>query len=792
MTLQLLTQRTKKSTLLSLCLWLWAGVALAQTGTVKGTIQTSDGKPAAYVNVTLAGIGKGNATDAAGVYEIRKVPVGTHQLQASLVGFSPVVLTVDVKNGETTVANVVLNESSDQLDEVQITARRDGYKVDKTSSTLRLQTPLIETPQNIQVVSRQLLADQQAFDMLENVSRNVSGVQRYEHWDNYALIHMRGAQVTAFRNGMNVAMPFGPLAEDMSMVERIEFVKGPAGFMVSNGEPSGLYNVVTKKPTGINKGEASMVLGSFQTLRTALDLDGKLSKNGKLLYRLNVMGQTKGSHRKFEYNDRYSIVPVLKYQINDQTSVTVEYTHQFSKMGVIGSNYAFSGQGYADLPIDFTTAEANLDPTRIHDNSVMVNLQHQINDRWKFNGQLAYFHFKQIGQSLWPWSVAANGDMQRGLSIWDALGKGRMGQFFVTGTETTGAIEHNILAGLDIVDKDTYADWNQGAAFGGTFNIYKPVYGTVATADLPVWDRSKSIEERGVHYNQAYTALYLQDQLGFWNNRVRLTVAGRYTSAQDIDPYSGNTDKNKLTPRLGLSASLAPNMSVYAVYDKTFLPNAGVDYQGNTFDPVMGTNHEIGFKRDWMDGRWNTTVAAYKIIKSNVLVTDTEHPDPNTGQYVFSKQVGETTSKGIELDVRGELVRNLELVLNYALTDARVTKDTESKNLGRISGASRHINNAWLNYRFSQGTLQGVRLSLGYQWQVDRTSWYVFDGSVQELPNYFRLDGAIGWSNQNFNVGLNVNNLLDDYLFSGSPYINYYNWQTEPRMNFRLNVGYKF
>lgn len=80
-------------------------------------------------------------------------------------------------------------------------------------------------------------------------------LQTLEHWDN---INMRGSQVTAFRNGMNVKMPWGTLAEDMSMVERIEFVKGPAGFMMGNGDPSGFYNVVTKKPTGVNKGEATL------------------------------------------------------------------------------------------------------------------------------------------------------------------------------------------------------------------------------------------------------------------------------------------------------------------------------------------------------------------------------------------------------------------------------------------------------------------------------------------------------------------------------------------------------
>ena len=119
--------------------------------------------------------------------------------------------------------------------------------------------------------------------MLEGVTRNVSGATKIEHWDNYARITMRGSNVGAFRNGMNVSTAWGPFTEDMSMVERIEFVKGPAGFMLANGDPSGFYNVVTKKPSGRNKGEVGISLGSFDLYRATADLDGKLIQRWKII-----------------------------------------------------------------------------------------------------------------------------------------------------------------------------------------------------------------------------------------------------------------------------------------------------------------------------------------------------------------------------------------------------------------------------------------------------------------------------------------------------------------------------
>src|SRR5690606_32344316 len=241
------------------------------------------------------------------------------------------------------------------------------------SHSLRLKGPLIEVPQNIQVITADVIGSQQAIDMLENVSRNVSGAQMIEHWGNFARVNMRGFKIPAFRNGMNVDLPWGPLVEDMSIVERIEFVKGPAGFMLSSGEPGGLYNVVTKKPTTRQHNEATLMAGSYNTLRSTVDIGGKLNKEGSVLYRLNLMGLTKGSHRDYEYNNRYTIAPSLSYQLTDQTTLTAEYIYQYSQMSLVGAAYVFSANGFADLPRDFTLAEPNIDPTDLSEHNVFLN-----------------------------------------------------------------------------------------------------------------------------------------------------------------------------------------------------------------------------------------------------------------------------------------------------------------------------------------------------------------------------------------------------------------------------------
>ena len=223
------------------------------------------------------------------------------------------------------------------------------------------------------------------------------------------------------------------------------------------------------------------------------------------------------------------------------------------------------------------------------------------------------------------------------------------------------------------------------------------------------------------------------------------------------------------------------------------MENYGQDWQGKSFDPVTGGNIELGFKRDWLNGRWNSTLSVYQITRENVLTADTEHPNPSGGYY--SRESGQQKTKGLEIDVKGQLVRNLDVIVNYAFTEARITKDSDPDNVGnQVAGSSKHVQNAWLNYRLDKGVLSGLGLSLGYQFQADRSPWYVFDKSEQSLPDYFRVDGGISYRKDNISFNLVVNNIFNKYLYSGAPYDwgGFYYWQAEPGTNMRFTVGYKF
>lgn len=776
----------------------------AQTnGSVSGTIKTSDDNPADFVHVALKGTSKGAVADKNGKFRIVNVSPGSYTLSASFVGLEKQEKVIEVKAGEETIVDLTLKENSQQLQEIIISGSKENYKADQPSPTLRLNSPLIETPQNIQIVTQDVLRDQQVISMSDGLVRNVSGAVRLEHWgDLYTNITARGSQIQAFRNGFNVVSSYwGPLTEDMSFVDHIEFVKGPAGFMLSNGDPSGLYNVVTKKPTGISRGEVSFTLGSFDLYRTSLDLDGKLDKDSKFLYRLNLSGQNKKSHRANEFNNRYVIAPVLSYQLDEKTKLTAEYTLQIANMSDVGSYYVFSTEGFETLPLDFTQLPAGMPQTKIKDHSFYLGLQHEFNDRWKITGQVSRFNYMQQGSSLWPALVNPDGTMIRAVSSWEAKSAMTMGQVFINGDVTTGSVRHRILGGIDMANKEYFADWGQYHeldSLGAEFDTNAPYYGTPVNG-YPDFDYSTPLEQRaqaiGGLMDQRYTGLYVQDELGFMNNRIRLTLAGRYTNVKQSEWGEGSKSAERFTPRIGISVSLDKQTSVYGLYDQAFIPQAGTLTNGDDVKPITGNNMELGIKRNWFDGKWNSTFTVYNILKENELTADPNSP-PASG---LSIELGQKRSKGVEFDVRGTIISGLNVVANYAYTDSRVTKVadgiTDIQEGDIVPGYAKHTANMWLSYKIQSGLLKGTGVSAGFMYLAGReTYWDPSPDPNKTLADYFKLDAGLFWENDKFKVTANVFNVLDEYLYSGSYYswLTAYNWQTDPPRNFRLSVSYGF
>ncbi|SFV31187.1 TonB-dependent siderophore receptor [Thermoflavifilum thermophilum] len=683
------------------------------------------------------------------------------------------------------------------LQEVIVTDQKHSYQANNLSSSLRLLTPLQKLPQNIQVITQDVLNDQQITTMGNDIIRDVSGAVRLEHWSMYTRINMRATRASEFRNGMNITSTWGPLSLDMGLVDRIEFVKGPAGFLMSNGEPGAIMNIVTKKPTGIDQGELSLMFGSYDLYRIAIDKNGRFDKNEKLLYRVNLIGQTQNSFRPYEFNKRLSFHPVITYKINDKTDFTAEYTLQSVNMSDVGSPYAYSPKNYADVPRSFTTLEPGLDPAHISEQNFFFYFHHHIHENWMLTVQSAYFDYRQQASDIWPSSIDSAGNMIRGVYNFDVLSQYAFGQIFLNGQLSTGHISHHILTGLDLGNKQNWYDWSQYHELDTQdhpFNIYQPVYGSPSNG-LPTFDRSKSIRQRAGNntINQSYSALYVQDELGFAEDKIRLTLAGRYTKAQQSD-YGTPYQADHFTPRVGLSVSLSNDASVYALFDQSFLPQSGL-LRGNKLPkPQTGNNLEFGIKKDFRNGLWNATVSVYRIQKNGLLVNDPDTTDNPNNRY--SLQIGQSVAKGFELDIRGQILKNLQAVVNYAYTEASITKDVDKNKVGQpLPGYAHHIINSWLTYQSQNGKWKGFGVSAGCSYQKDRIGWSgIFQAAVpyRPLSDYFRLDGGVFWQINQLKINLTVNNILNAYLYSGGAYANFYYWQTEAPRNYKLGISYRF
>lgn len=757
-------------------------------GSVKGSVKTSDGKPGEFVNVIVSQTGKGAVTDENGDFFIKNVPVGKHTISVQLLGYSPIQSEIAIEADQTvTLATVFLNEDSKVLQEVVVSGNAEGYKTDLPSQSLRIQTPIMETPQNIIVLGKELFKDQQIFTMTD-VTRNVSGVTSlYPYVNTYTDFAIRGTRATnnKMRNGVPTTIPYLGIEEDMSYVEKVEFIKGPAGFMLSQGEPGGMYNVVTKKPLHQERQSVDLTTGSYGLYRVSTDITGPIGD--KLFYRLNAMGRKSGTHIDFSENNRFSIAPVLRYEFDEKTSFTLEYNGDFILLK--GVDPTVSTRNGEFLSRRFAVEDPAIPYTKLNSHYGLASFNHVLSDNWNITAQVSVI--KQLSDRKNMTSRAAissSGMLMRQYRESFAEGNTMVGQVFLNGAFETGILKHKLMLGYD-----------GGKQQANGRNVFIPNVFAI-NVDNPLYNLSKrSFDTLNIAAATSYSpqasvewqAVYLQDVISpvSW---MQITLAGRYTYYRSGSPKL--LTENVFTPRFGLVLTPIPNTTIYAMYDRAFLAQAGQTFNKKDFDPLEGNNIEFGVKREWLGKRLFTQIAYFDITKKNALTAD----PANVG---FSIQQGEVKSKGVEVDVLGSIGRNMCVMANYAYTDVKVTADTDASLVGSRQQTPLHTFNSWLKYTVPSGNLKGLGFGLGYSVYKSR---YVLaikkvasDLNYAKLPNYKSLNGAIYYTTGKLNLALNLDNITNAFNVYG--YLDRRNgtngefyYMSMPGANFRLCAGYRF
>ncbi|MDQ1090100.1 TonB-dependent receptor [Siphonobacter sp. SORGH_AS_1065] len=764
---------------------------------IKGRVREAQAPQRALsgASVQITATQQGTVTNEDGYFEIQATtPVSS--LTISHVGYQSQRI---VWTSDTSFIEVSLVMADGQgLKEVTVTSKYyKPYHLSTVSSALRLQTPLIHLSQNIQEVSADVIYDQGSFNMTDGVARNVSGVIRQEVSNNLGpYMFMRGGQISTLRNGIDLTPIYrGPVPEDAAIIDRVEFMKGPSLFMNNIGDPAGTFNVVTKQPTGTPHYSATAMGGSWNFYRLAVDLDDVLDAKKKLQYRLNVMGMTSKSFVTYDFNRRLLVAPVLKYQFSDRTSLTAEYNYQQFGYALM-SPIVMTPNGFATLPRDFTIHEPNLPPYHVRDQTAFLTFSHAFSKNWSVTARGALMQNDYEGIYMWVTGVnTANPNVLLRNPKYDlARTQVYSQQAFVNGKIKTAGLTQQILAGIDVNQKrfraDSYVTYDTYTDAAGKMqpryyplNINAPEY----HIEMPTYQTPGGFSKGNTNQSIRYYSLYALDELTFLKDKLRLTLGGRFTSVETRNNVSAVITSSKdqvFTPRVGVNYSVLPSFSVYALLDQTLIPQAGLMSNGEAIRPLEGLNREIGLKKDWLEGRWNTTLSFYSIKRNNIVATD-----PNNALYRL--QVGKTHARGIELDVVGELAPGLNAVINYAYNDSKIDADVNPALVGaRPPMYVKHVQNTWLNYQLPGRVLSAFSVSAGYQYQGGRGERYA-TAVVHSTPDFFRLDGGLGWHHKRLKANLLINNILNKNLIATPWFRNgLYYWVPQAPINARLSVHY--
>lgn len=646
-----------------------------------------------------------------------------------------------------------------RLREIEVLEKKKKLRPDSMSPVLRLEGRLLETPQNIVGVSADLIREQGGL-VMKDIARNASGVKfgyNSSVFDASTVVLMRGFSASTYVNGMPQRSDFSTLSEDAALIERVDFIKGPAGFLISSGEPGGSMNITTKTPRQQRIRQFEAAGGSYGMMRASADIGSAVREKG-FSYRLNAAYQQQNSFMDFIKTKKYVAAPVVQYNFSSRTYILAEYNlirttadggSTVTKVGTdadvlkgrIGNNYA----GDPGLPQSFTQSQ-----------SFRALLSHRLSDRWRLTVQSKYTitpaeTWYLMSDNYSPVNFDSTNTTRRLPVSNNITGRVAAAQAYVNGQISSGShIEHRIVAGIDYnYSKDNYS--NAYGQYTFAFDRNKPQYGLPTDSVRMLGKPTLLLRENGWWSAFAYstTRLYTNWLVSF---------GGRFTLNTPVttDAKRPLRDETAFSPRLGITRLFGENTAVYALYDQSFIPQPGVDFEGNEFKPLRGNSFEVGAKREWFQRRLMTSVAGYRIVKNNLLVTDLLHRG-------YRRQIGQATSTGVDVDVMGRISNRLSVSANYSYTHAITSKDSNKDNEGnRLAYIPEQTINSWVQYSIPLCATSRLSISAG-QSTVTRTATYTPD---VYLKGYTKFDAGVAYDAGRWYVRVTADNLTNKRYFA--------------------------
>lgn len=654
---------------------------------------------------------------------------------------------------------LVRTTTTTQLDAVTVVgAARSGLDsyVATTESSTKLNTPLIETPRSISVVTQEQIKTQSP-KSIEQALAYTSGVltETSGGGDN----RMSGAIIRGFSDGSAyykdglkqlAAGSYGSWNDPIDELESIEVVKGPASVYYGQGRPGGVINVVSKRPSVDHVNSVGVSYGRYDRAEVTADLGGSLSENNDVLYRVNVLGREAHARTVGSQDDRFSIAPSVLWNISGKTKLTL--LGQFSRERGTPKTWWPSHFVYPqvlDLPASRTAGDPGFDYFNRNTKSIGYQFEHETASGWRLQQNVRYSEIDIDYAHIYAYQVAADSrSVLRGSLAQVTNGKTVALDNRAERDFQWGDLHHTLSLGVDVLKYKERTDLGFGDA--PNLDMYDPVYGQ--HIDRPQTDRSNT------DLNQIGVYTMNQLKLGQWvgNLSLRHDMA-RIKQTSTTQP---RVKDESTTGSAGLLYLFDNGLAPYVSYATSFDPIPGRQFDGTPFKPREGEQYELGLKYQPPGAKAFITAAVFEINQTNVTTADPDHPR-------FSVQTGEVRSRGFELEGKAELTRELGLLANYTYVDPKTVKSNNPLEIGRQSVQTVKNSAAmWLDYRPVE--LPGLMLAGGVRYRGKAFFGKSATGGDYYDKPFTLVDAAVAYETRQYRVALNVNNLFNKKYFTST------------------------
>lgn len=648
--------------------------------------------------------------------------------------------------------SVLAQETSTTHDTVVVTSQMQ-------SGATKLETPDIETPQAVSIITRQQYEEQGATSVRQAVSytpgvysNQIGASNRFDY------IVLRGFSDGSLDNVyldglklMGDTNSHSSLVIDPWFLDSVEVVRGPASVLYGRSSPGGIVALNSRKPSFDPGGEVKLFAGNNNQRGAAFDVTGPVDDNDRVAVRLT--GMTRYADSQFDHlkEQRYAIAPSLTWRITDQTRLELmAYLHRDPEGGShSGLPYEGTVIPHAGRKISntFFEGEDDYDKYDRRENMVGYNVEHAFDSGWSVRQKLRYLHTKVNLNQVYAAGWLNDTELNRGYSGSDESLSAITLDNQIDGSVDTGIINHRLLFGVDYQRRSN----NVTASYGSfpAIDAFNPVYGADPLS-ISVYSREKHKLEQ--------TGIYLQDQMSL--DRWRLTLGGRHdqvkiTNVNKINDTRDTLDQDHFSSRAALMYLFDSGFAPYVSYSTAFTPTSFTDEYGKILQPMKGKQWEAGLKFQPEGSQTMYSASVYRINQKNIA-TKVEPTDPY-------RSIGEIESEGVELEAVGQLTDNLRLQAAYTYNDIRYKKSSAEEQGKRAVYAPRNQASAWLSYDVKTGLFNGLTVGSGVRYVNGITS---DRQNTHTLPSYTLVDLAVGYDLSHvglkgMSAQLNVNNLTD-------------------------------